>query len=59
MWENELIMARTGFYLLIVICLLFGVLLLKLWIDHRELIDVLKGLAKQSRCGEEKEGDDQ
>jgi len=59
MWENELIMARVGFYLLILLCLLLGVLLLKLWIDHRELIDVLRGLTKHSQCEEETEGDEQ
>lgn len=57
MWENELIMFRLGFYLLILICLLLGAILLKLWIDHRELTDVLKHLATHSHCEEEKKGD--
>jgi len=55
MWENELIMFRFGFYLLILICLLLGVLLLKLWVDHRELMDVLRHLATRSHCEEERE----
>jgi|YelNatPaOPRAMG01_1025707.scaffolds.fasta_scaffold230701_1 hypothetical protein len=55
MWENELIMFRLGFYMLILICILLGAILLKLWIDHRELTDVLEHLATRSHCEKEKD----
>jgi hypothetical protein len=58
MWENELIMFRFSFCLLIGIFLLLLANLIKSHFDHKELVTVL---LRQSHCEEErssrKEGD--
>ena len=62
--ENELILYWWGFLLLLGIFILLLAILIKLHLDHRELIDVLKNLPVHSHCEEEsnpldKEGDDE
>jgi hypothetical protein len=57
MWENELIMFRFGFYLLIAIVLLLLVTLIRSHLDHEELVDVLRSLPTQCNEDSEKEGD--
>jgi len=54
LWENELIMFRFAFLLLIGIFLLLLVSLIKSHMDHRELIDVLASL-RAPGCQEETE----
>ena len=44
MWENEIIMFRFAFYILIGIFLLMLALLVKSHFDHRELMDALARL---------------
>lgn len=57
MWENELIMLRFGFYLLIVIVILLLVILWRLQSNHERLVEVLRSLAIHS-CDKEREGDE-
>jgi len=59
MWENELIMLRFSFALLIATFILLLAILLKLYFDHRELVNVLRNLAIHSHCEDEREGDEQ
>lgn len=61
MWENELIMFRFGFALLIAIFILQLAILVRSYFDHRELVNVLSRLATHSQCDdeEERDGDEQ
>jgi hypothetical protein len=55
MWENELIMFRFGFALLIAICILLLAILVRSYFDHGERINVLSRLATHSQCDDEEE----
>jgi hypothetical protein len=52
MWENELLMFRFGFYILIGIFILLLLNLIKSHFDHKELMDVLTRLATHSHSKE-------
>ena len=56
MWENEIIMFRFAFYLLIGMFLLMLAFLIKSHIEHRELMDALTRLPAP---GCQEEGDEE